>query len=105
MKTKRKNFKLLWVLILNVLFFPLIIYGCANVQHQAKFDQNYNPPEEISVKVTRVSNDTGVVFENDIQKLLVEAFEERLNEKNLLCEPGKAPTLLLESYIIKYRKQ
>lgn len=104
MKSKRKNCKVFWVFILIVLFFPLIISGCANVQHQAKFDQNYKPPEEISVKVARVSNDTGVVFENDIEKLLVEAFEEKLNEKNLLCEQGKPPSLLLESYIIKYRE-
>jgi hypothetical protein len=104
MKTKRKNCKVFWVFILIVLIFSLIITGCANVQHQAKFDQNYKPPEVISVKVARVSNDTGLVFENDIEKLLVEAFEENLNEKNLLCEQGKAPSLFLESYIIKYRE-
>lgn len=104
MKTKRKNCKVLWGFILILLLLPLINSGCANVQHQAKFDQNYKPPEEISVKVARVSNDTGVVFENNIEKLLVEAFEEKLNEKNLLCEQGKTPSLLLESYIIKYRE-
>lgn len=85
--------------------FALIFFGgCANVQHQASFDRNYLPEEEVRIKVAKVVNDTGFTFDIDIEKMLFNQLEEQLNEENLLCLGGVEPNLFLESRITGYKK-
>lgn len=101
-KAPDKQWRLLIVLAAG--FGLVFFWGCANVQHQASFDRNYIPEEDVRIKVAKVVNDTGLAFDIDIEKMLSDQLEEQLNEENLLCLGGLEPNLFLESRIIGYKK-
>ena len=79
-------------------------WGCANVQHQASFNKNYLPKENVRIKVAKVVNDTGFTFDIDIEQMLTNALEQQLMEENLLNLGKTEPNLFLESRIIGYKK-
>ncbi|MGD2186420.1 MAG: DUF1566 domain-containing protein [Desulfobacterales bacterium] len=104
MKTSKKicirHLPVLLVISLTLLSF----WGCANVQHQATFNKNYLPKEDVRIKVAKVVNDTGYKFDVDIERLLTNTLEEQLMEENLLNLGKTEPNLFMESRIIGYRK-
>lgn len=81
-------------------FLTLIFGGCTNVQHQVKLNKEYVPKEDLSIKVAKVVNDTGFTFDIDIEKMLADALEDQLFEKDLLWLGDKEPNLFMESRII-----
>ena len=85
--------------------FTLISLGaCANVQHQATFNKNYLPKEDVRIKVAKVMNDTGYTFDVDIEQLLTNTLEEQLMHENLLNLGKTEPNLFMESRIVGYKK-
>jgi hypothetical protein len=92
------------IIALVAVLAPIFFWGCANVQHQASFNKNYLPKEDVRIKVAEVVNDTGFNFDIDIEKMLSNNLEEQLNEENLLCLGELEPNLFLESRIIGYKK-
>lgn len=103
MKRSQERQQLL-IIALVAGFTAIFFWGCANVQHQASFDKNYLPKEDVRVKVDNVINDTGFTFDIDIEKMLSNSLEEQLNEANLLCLGELQPNLFLESRITGYKK-
>jgi serine/threonine-protein kinase len=93
-------------LILALIFSltPILFWSCANVQHQATFNKNYLPKEDVRIKVAKVVNDTGYSFDVDIEQLLANTLEEQLMEENLLNLGKTEPNLFMESRIIGYKK-
>jgi hypothetical protein len=79
-------------------------WACANVQHQATFNKNYLPKEEVRIKVAKVINDTGYIFDIDIEQMLANTLEQQLVEENLLSLGKEEPNLFMESRIIGYKK-
>jgi hypothetical protein len=78
--------------------------GCTNVRHQAKFNENYTLNENVSIKVEKVVNDTGFIFDIDIEEMLADALEDQLPEEDLLWLGGNDPVLKMETRIIEYEK-
>ena len=78
--------------------------GCTNVRHQTKFNENYTLKENVSIKVEKVVNDTGFIFDIDIEKMLAEALEDQLLEEDLLWLGGNEPVLTMDTRIIEYEK-
>ena len=88
-----------------ILGFSLIAFwGCTNVQHQARFNQNYLPKEDVRIKVVKVVNDTGYTFDVDIEQLLTDTLEQQLMEENLLNLGKTEPNLFMEGRIVGYKK-
>lgn len=104
MKFSERNDRRIMVIVLFISFLALIFGGCANVQHQARFNKEYIPKENVSIKVAEVVNDTGFDFDIDIEDMLADALEDQLLEEDLLWLGGEEPFLLMESRIIGYKK-
>ena len=98
--------KYLWDLtVVMVIGLPLIFFvGCANVQHQASFNKNYLPKEDVCIKVAKAVNDTGYTFDIDIEQMLANTLEEQLMEEDLLCLRKEESNLFMETRIIDYKK-
>ena len=93
------------LLVILVIGSTLIFFGgCTNVQHQARFNQNYLPKEDVRIKVVKVVNDTGYTFDVDIEQLLTDTLEQQLMEENLLNLGKTEPNLFMESRIVGYKK-
>jgi hypothetical protein len=88
------------MVVLCISFLSINFSGCSNVQHHAKLNKGYLPTEDLIIKVTRVVNDTGFTFDIDIEKMLADALEDQLFEKDLLWLGDKEPNLFMESRII-----
>lgn len=82
----------------------IFFLACANVQHQATFDKNYLPKDDVRIKVAKVINDTGFSFDIDIEQMLANTLEEQLMEENLLNIGTTEPNLFMEGRIIGYKK-
>ena len=78
--------------------------GCTNVQHQVKFNKEYIPKENVSIKVDKVVNDTGFEFDIDIEEMLADALEDQLLEEDLLWLGENKPALIMKSRIVEYKK-
>jgi len=104
MKVSERNDKRILMAALLIGLLAIIFVGCANVQHQARFNKDYIPKENVSIKVAKVVNDTGFEFDVDIEEMLADALEDQLLEEDLLWLGGEEPFLLIESRIIGYRK-
>ncbi len=92
------------IVVLVISLTSISFWACANVQHQATFNKNYLPKEDVRIKVAQVVNDTGYTFDIDIEQLLANTLEEQLLEENLLSLGKEEPNLFMESRIIGYRK-
>lgn len=75
-------------------------WGCTSVHHQEKLNENYLPKEGVVIKVAKVVNDTGFTFDFDLEKMLADALEDQLFEKDLLWLGDKEPNIFMESTII-----
>ena len=95
MKISKRNDKKIVMVVLLIVFVILIFGGCANVQHQARFNKEYIPKENVSIKVAKVVNDTGFDFDIDIEDMLANALEDQLLEEDLLWLGGEEPILLM----------
>ena len=92
------------IIVLVISFTSIFFWGCVNVQHQAKFNKNFLPKEDVRIKVAKVVNDTGYTFDVDIEQMLADTLEEQLMEENLLSLGKTEPNLFMESRIIGYKK-
>ncbi len=92
------------IVVLVVSLTSIFFGGCTNVQHQAKFNKNYLPKEDVRIKVAKVVNDTGYTFDVDIEQMLANTLEEQLMEENLLSLGKAEPNLFMESRIAGYKK-
>ena len=92
------------IVVLVISLTSISFWACTNVQHQATFNKNYLPKEDVRIKVAKVVNDTGYTFDVDIEQLLADTLEEQLLEENLLSLGKEEPNLFMESKIIGYRK-
>jgi len=93
------------LLLVLVISLTLIAFSaCANVQHQATFNKNYLPKEDVRIQVAKVVNDTGYAFDVDIEQLLANTLEEQLMEENLLNLGKTKPNLFMETRIVGYKK-
>jgi len=104
MKASRDNFLRTVTAVIVLGSLSMGFGGCSNVQHQVRFNQDYIPKENVSIKVAKVVNDTGFVFDIDIEKMLADALEDQLLEEDLLWLGGNEPVLVMESRIIGYKK-
>ena len=104
MKKVRSRKMRLAIAVFLVGFVSSGFWGCANVQHQAKFNKDYIPKEDVSIKVAKVVNDTGFEFDIDIEEKLADALEDQLLEEDLLWLGDKEPTLFMETRIVGYKK-
>jgi hypothetical protein len=92
------------IIALVAVLAAIFLGACANVQHQASFNKNYLPKDDVRIKVAKVVNETGFTFDIDIEKMLSDTLEEQLNEENLLCLGELEPNLFIVSRIIGYKK-
>jgi hypothetical protein len=104
LKVLESNYVKIMMGIFLIGFLTLICGGCANVQHQVKLNKEHLPKEDVSIKVSKVVNDTGFDFDIDIEEMLADALEDQLLEEDLLWLGGKEPALIMESRIIGYKK-
>ena len=104
MKKVRSRKMRLAIAVFLVGFVSSGFWGCANVQHQAKFNKDYIPKEDVSIKVAKVVNDTGFEFDIDIEENLADALEDQFLEEDLLWLGDKEPTLFMETRIVGYKK-
>lgn len=104
MKLSQQYFRINTAVIFLIGFLSIGPWGCTNVQHQVKFNKDYVPGENVSIKVSKVVNDTGMTFDIDIEEMLADALEDQLLEEDLLWLGGKVPVLIMESRITGYRK-
>ncbi len=104
MNVSESNYMRMVMVVLLIGLLSIDFWGCTNVQHQVKFNKNYLPKEDVSIKVAKVVNDTGVSFDVDIEDMLADALEDQLLEEDLLWLGGKEPALFMETRIVGYRK-
>jgi hypothetical protein len=103
---KADHNKLLYQMLMMVtlVLFLIILFGCAEVKHQIAFNEQYEPPENIKIQVGEVFNDTGFESDVNIEELLTDALEEELDAEGLLWMGKEGPKLILVSRIVNYQK-
>ncbi len=100
MQISYNNFLKKLIVIVCIGFLSIVFWGCTNVRQQEKLNENYLPKDGVVIKVAKVVNDTGFTFDFDIEKMLADALEEQLFEKDLLWLGDKEPNIFMESTII-----
>ena len=88
------------LVIVCIGFLSIVFWGCTKAHHKEKLNKNYLPKDGVVIKVAKVVNDTGFTFDFDIEKMLADALEEQLFEKDLLWLGDKEPNLFIEGTMI-----
>ncbi len=82
----------------------LLVAGCGTVEHKVALDQQYSVLPGTKVVLGPVKNQTGQSFDIDIEKMLADAFNQALKERNLQWLGGSVPKLMLTADIVEYSK-
>ena len=89
---------------LAIAFVLLALAGCGSVEHKLDFQNNYSLDAATKIEIGKVTNETGQVFDFNIEQVLTDALAEKLREANLLWTGQGDDRLILSSNIIEYDK-
>ena len=87
-----------------ILVATLLVSGCGTVERKVALDDRYSVLPGTKVELGPVSNETGIAFDIDIEKMLADALSQSLKTNNLQWTGGGAPKLVLTTNILGYAK-
>lgn len=82
----------------------LLAAACGTAEHKVAFDAHYSVKPGTKVVLGPVKNQTGQTFDIDVEKMLADAFNQSLKDKNLAWPGGEVPRLQLTADIVEYAK-
>ena len=82
----------------------LLVAACGTVEHKVALDAGYAVKPGTKVVLGPMKNQTGQTFDIDIEKMLADAFNQSLQDKELDWKGGETPKLQLNADIVQYDK-
>jgi len=88
----------------TILVLLTIVSGCGSVSHKLTLSESYKPETGALIEVGKVTNETGKVFDIDLEQMLTDALTNALRKEKLLPVDGDGHRLVLTSRIVEYNK-
>lgn len=82
----------------------LLLAGCGTVQHKVVLDESFIAKAGTKFEVQTVSNRTGQSFDVDVEKMLRDALDVALKDKQLAWVSGGGAKLSIDADIVQYEK-
>lgn len=89
------------IFFVGLVFAGILFSGCT-AKHSLVFNEDYKPKENTKIELNEVSNKTSQKFELDVEQMLKEALNKKLDVENMLWANEKNSKLQLNVYILEY---
>ena len=99
--TEEKEMK---VIITALCLTALAAAGCGSSTYYVTFSEGYKARPGMTIEVGTVTNETGEVFETDVESILALALKDEIAKKHLLYVGGDVEKLVLITRIVEYEK-
>ena len=90
------------VLALVAVWITFTLSACGTAVHQVKLQDNYAPTSDTKIEVGSVKNESGEVFEVNVEHLLRGALSGKLQAAGMRWNQGDGNKIVIDSKIVEY---
>ena len=90
------------VLALVAIWITFTLSACGTAVHKVTLQDNYTPPSDTKIEVGSVKNESGEMFEVNVEQLLRWALNGSLAAAGMRWDRGDGNKMVIESKIVEY---